>query len=72
MNKILQRFAEGNAKLEELDMLWEICKQIEGHSICALGDGASWVAQGILRRFRPTIEERIKKYEESKRQSVAC
>lgn len=36
---------QGNAKLEEIDMLYEISKQIEGHTICALGDGAAWPVQ---------------------------
>lgn len=40
---------EGNARPEEIDMLYEISKQIEGHTICALGDGAAWPVQvGIL------------------------
>lgn len=45
MKKIMTRFVTGNAKVEEIDMLWEISKQIEGHSICALGDGAAWPVQ---------------------------
>lgn len=43
-------------------MLWEISKQIEGHTICALGDGAAWPVQGLIRHFRPEIEERMKQY----------
>lgn len=39
------RFADGNAKPTEIDMLWELSKQIEGHTICALGDGAAWPVQ---------------------------
>lgn len=45
-------------------MLVEISKQIEGHSICALGDGAAWPVQGLVRHFRPEIEARMKKYAE--------
>lgn len=41
------RFVEGNAKPEEIDMLYEISKQIEGHTICALADGAAWPVQVI-------------------------
>ena len=33
-------------------MLWEITKQIEGHTICALGDAAAWPVQGLIRHMR--------------------
>lgn len=45
MNKIMWRFVEGNAKPQEIDMIYEVSKQIEGHTICALGDGAAWPVQ---------------------------
>ena len=45
MNKIIWRFVKGNAKVEEIDMLYEMSKQIEGHTICALADGAAWPVQ---------------------------
>ncbi|KRF97459.1 uncharacterized protein Dwil_GK27171 [Drosophila willistoni] len=63
VNMIMQRFVTGQAKPSEIDMLWEITKQIEGHTICALGDGASWPPQGLIRHFRPLIEERMKERE---------
>ena len=44
--------AQGDAHLEEIDMLWEITKQIEGHTICALGDAAAWPVQGLIRHMR--------------------
>lgn len=73
MNKIMYRFVEGNAKPEEIDMLWELSKQIEGHTICALGDGAAWPVQGLIRHFRPELEERMRKFaEKEKRRSVAA
>ncbi|MGB1607703.1 MAG: NADH-ubiquinone oxidoreductase-F iron-sulfur binding region domain-containing protein, partial [Promethearchaeia archaeon] len=59
---ILQRFTAGNASVGEIDMLEEISRQIEGHTICALGDAAAWPVQGLIRNFRPVIEERIAKY----------
>ncbi|KAL5282035.1 NDUFV1 family protein [Megaselia abdita] len=62
MNKIMQRFVTGNAQPNEIDMILEISKQIEGHTICALGDGAAWPVQGLIRHFRPEIEARMKKY----------
>lgn len=46
MHKMMHRFVSGNGRPEEIDMLWEISKQIEGHTICALGDGAAWPVQG--------------------------
>jgi len=59
MNKIMARFVQGKAKPGEIDMLWEVSKQIEGHTICALGDGAAWPVQGLIRHFRPLLEERM-------------
>ena len=46
----------------EIDTLWDVTKQIEGHTICAFGDGAAWPVQGLLRHFRPEIERRIDQY----------
>ena len=40
---------DGNAKVEEIDLIWELSKQIEGHTICALADGAAWPVQGLIR-----------------------
>lgn len=42
---ILSPTVTGQAQKDEIDMLWELSKQIEGHTICALGDGAAWPAQ---------------------------
>jgi len=64
MNNMMWRFAEGNAKVEEIDMIWELSKQIEGHTICALADGAAWPVQGLIRHFRPELEARFKQYHE--------
>ena len=49
----------GDAELEEIDMLLDVTKQIEGHTICALGDAAAWPIQGLMRHFRPEVERRI-------------
>ena len=43
----------------EIDMLWDVTKQVEGHTICALGDAAAWPIQGLIRHFRPELERRI-------------
>lgn len=45
MNKMMWRFVKGDARPAEIDMIWELSKQIEGHTICALGDGAAWPVQ---------------------------
>ena len=56
---IMERMKTGDARLEEIDMLQELTKQIEGHTICALGDAAAWPVQGLIRAFRPEMEARI-------------
>lgn len=45
MNNMMWRFVRGDARPSEIDMIWELSKQIEGHTICALGDGAAWPVQ---------------------------
>lgn len=60
----------GDAKPQEIDMLWELSKQIEGHTICALGDGAAWPVQGLIRHFRPELEARMKSFEEQQKQAA--
>lgn len=62
MWRMMMRFVEGNAKIEEIDRLLEISKQVECHTICALGDAAAWPIQGLIRHFRPLIEQRINSY----------
>ena len=62
MWRVLMRMAEGRAQRREIDMLMEVTQQIEGHTICAFGDGAAWPVQGLLRHFRPEIERRIDEY----------
>jgi NADH-quinone oxidoreductase subunit F len=55
----MTRMMEGDAKSVEIDLLQEVTKQIEGRTICALGDAAAWPVQGLIRHFRPEIERRI-------------
>jgi NADH-quinone oxidoreductase subunit F len=59
MWRVMERLAKGEAEIEEIDMLEDVTKQIEGHTICALGDAAAWPIQGLIRHFRPEIESRI-------------
>src|SRR6266436_6732899 len=62
MWRVLIRMAQGRAHKREIDMLMEVTTQIEGHTICAFGDGAAWPVQGLLRHFRGEIERRIDEY----------
>ena len=66
MWRVMQRLVSGDAEVEEIDMLINVSKRIEGHTICALGDAAAWPIQGLVRHFRPVIEERIKSRKASK------
>merc|ERR1719409_1380872 len=66
MRKIMDRLVTGEAELKEIDMLEELSYQIEGHTICALGDAAAWPVQGLIRAFRPEIEMRIIKKQQGR------
>ena len=59
MMRVMARLVEGNASVEEIDMLLDVTKQVEGHTICALGDAAAWPIQALIKNFRGDIEERI-------------
>ncbi|MBT3791835.1 MAG: NADH-quinone oxidoreductase subunit NuoF [Rhodospirillales bacterium] len=59
MWRVMERLVTGEARVEEIDLLLEVTKEIEGHTICALGDAAAWPIQGLVRHFRPEIERRI-------------
>jgi NADH-quinone oxidoreductase subunit F len=59
MWRTMERLREGDASVETIDKLLDVTKQVEGHTICALGDAAAWPIQGLIRHFRPEIERRI-------------
>jgi NADH-quinone oxidoreductase subunit F len=59
MWRVMERLRTGEADMSEIDMLHDVTKQVEGHTICALGDAAAWPIQGLIRHFRPEIERRI-------------
>ncbi len=59
MWRVMERLREGDAEIAEIDMLHEVTKQVEGHTICALGDAAAWPIQGLIKHFRPELERRI-------------
>jgi NADH-quinone oxidoreductase subunit F len=65
--RMLTRMADGRAEPQEIDLLWDVTKEIEGHTICALGDAAAWPVQGLIRHFRPELERRIKQRRETRR-----
>lgn len=56
--RVLSRMAEGRARMCEIEMLLDVTKRIEGHTICALGNSVAWLAQGLIRHFRSEIERR--------------
>ena len=60
MWRVMERLVTGEAELEEIDALEKVTKQIEGHTICALGDAAAWPIQGLLTHFRDEVEDRIR------------
>ncbi len=59
MWRVMERLVTGDAEPHEVDLLLEVTTQVEGHTICALGDAAAWPIQGLIRHFRPEIEKRI-------------
>ena len=58
MWRMLEKMAKGDANIKDIDLLYDVTKQIEGHTICAFGEGAAWPVQGLLRHFRKEIEKR--------------
>jgi NADH-quinone oxidoreductase subunit F len=62
MMRVMNRMVQGRADPAEIDTLEQVTRQVEGHTICALGDAAAWPIQGLIRHFRPVMEERIAAY----------
>ena len=62
MYRVMQRLVRGEARVEEIDLLEQVTRQVEGHTICALGDAAAWPIQGLIRHFRPEMESRMAAY----------
>src|SRR6266542_5105443 len=59
MWRVMERMVLGNARIDEIDALEDVTRQVEGHTICALGDAAAWPIQGLVKHFRPELERRI-------------
>ncbi|SEA21730.1 NADH-quinone oxidoreductase subunit NuoF [Rubrimonas cliftonensis] len=72
MMRVMDRLVTGDAAIEEIDMLHEVTKQVEGHTICALGDAAAWPIQGLIRHFRDEIEDRIRAKQKGRASAVAA
>ena len=56
MWRILRSIQSGDATVEQIMLLQEITKQVEGNTICALGDAAAWPIQGLIRHFEPLLK----------------
>ena len=72
MMRVMNRMVAGRAEVEEIDILEQVTRQIEGHSICALGDAAAWPIQGLIKNFRPMMEERIATYKRGRALPLAA
>ncbi len=68
--RLMNRMVQGRAELHEIDTLEQVTRQLDGHSICALGDAAAWPVQGLIRHFRPVLEERIAQYKAGRTAAV--
>ena len=66
MFRMMKKMIVGNLEINDINKLLQVTKQVEGHTICALGDAAAWPIQGLLRHFRPEVENRIKEYKVQK------
>ena len=62
MWRVLERMVEGRAEKREIDLLLEVTRQVEGHTICLFGDAAAWPIEGLITHFRGEIERRIDVY----------
>ncbi len=72
MMRVMERLVLGKAEPSEIDMLLDVTRQVEGHTICALGDAAAWPIQGLIRHFRDELEERIKSSKVSRLSTLAA
>jgi len=61
MRKIFERILAGRGRIADLDLLGSIARNIEGNTVCALGDAAAWPVKFTIDRFRPELEEYIQK-----------
>lgn len=69
MYKILKKIEEGNGTMEDIDLLWDVQRKIEGNTICPLGDAAAWPVAAAIRHFRDEFEWHVKNPELSQTQN---
>jgi NADH-quinone oxidoreductase subunit F len=72
VTRVMYRMVEGRADPHEIDLLEEVTKQMEGHTICAFGDAAAWPVQGLIRHFRPMMLERMISYQREHQPALAA
>ena len=61
MWRVMERFCKGQGSIDEIDTLYEVSKEVEGHTICALGDAAAAPIQGLIKNFRHLIIQKFQK-----------
>lgn len=72
MEKVLNRFIRGEGRKEDVDLLMDVANNIEGNTICALGDAAAWPVQSMIRRFRDEFEKRLAPAEKKNLEEVGA
>jgi NADH-quinone oxidoreductase subunit F len=60
MEKVLHRIEHGHGHMEDIDLLVDVAKKIEGNTICPLGDAAAWPVASAIRHFRDEFEYHVK------------
>lgn len=65
MEKLLLRLENGQGKISDIDLLWDIQRKIEGNTICPLGDAAAWPVAAAIRHFRDEFEWHVTHAEEA-------
>jgi NADH-quinone oxidoreductase subunit F len=70
--RVMYRMVEGRADPHEIDLVEQVTRQMEGHTICAFGDAAAWPVQGLIRHFRPMLLERIAGYHREHQPALAA
>ena len=71
MWRVMERFCEGQGSIDEIDTLYEVSKEVEGHTICAFGDASAWPIQGLIKNFRSLIVKKIQKNNNNVKKKVA-
>jgi NADH-quinone oxidoreductase subunit F len=59
MYRVIKRIEDGQGRQEDLDMLVDVSKKIEGHTICAFGDAAAWPVQSFIKHYRQEFQYHI-------------